>query len=239
MTPPEMKTLREALQKVLDVAKGDTTTTFMSIPARPDVDADLLLAAALDELEAARARIVVIDAVAEPAAKTSTRNDRFFAGPDDESFHATSPEEYLRDKFDGGVLDKALADAVDGVVVAEFRRRPVTPEWVSGRAELLLEAFDLAFADEYGGEDDDCYAVHRDGADNGAEAERELCAALARHVARNLRPWQCEEVSRRTYTRDEVAVILGSAARDAQPVARVAATIAPVEVTTFTKPEPR
>ena len=51
------KTLREALERIHRVASGVSDEAYMSIPADPKRDADLLLAAAIDELVALRARV--------------------------------------------------------------------------------------------------------------------------------------------------------------------------------------
>lgn len=48
-------TIRNALDRIHRRACGETTDTYMSIPADPERDADLILSAAIDELEAARA----------------------------------------------------------------------------------------------------------------------------------------------------------------------------------------
>jgi hypothetical protein len=53
-----MSTYREALARLHRVASGQSSEAYMSIPARPDVDADLLLIAALDELEQLRGEVV-------------------------------------------------------------------------------------------------------------------------------------------------------------------------------------
>lgn len=45
---------RDALGRITSAAFGSPDRSFASIPARPNVDADLLLSRALDELEAAR-----------------------------------------------------------------------------------------------------------------------------------------------------------------------------------------
>lgn len=150
--------------------------------------------------------------------------DIFFGGPDDENFHAKTPAEYIIDKFDGGVLDVALADIVDGVVVVEYRRRQVDHQWLELQAEHLLEAFDEQFSEEHG--DDDCTR----GDSDRAPFEVELVDLLRRHADRNLRVYWSEEVSRRTYTRDEVWAMLGE-----KPASEPAP--APVEVVTFKKPE--
>lgn len=50
--------LRAALSKMHARACGDTSKVYMSIPADATRDADLLLSAALDELEQARARLL-------------------------------------------------------------------------------------------------------------------------------------------------------------------------------------
>lgn len=46
--------LRKALSTMHARACGDDSKVYMSIPARPNEDADLLLSAALDELEELR-----------------------------------------------------------------------------------------------------------------------------------------------------------------------------------------
>lgn len=151
--------------------------------------------------------------------------DIFYGGPDDENFHAKTPEEYLIDKFDGGVLDVALADLIDGVEVVEYRRKQVDPQWLQHRADLLLEEFEQRFDEEYS-YDDTCVRGDAD----IATFNKELTDLLTRHVARNMRVYWCEEVSRRTYTRDEVWAVLGE-----KPASEPAH--APVEVVTFKKPE--
>lgn len=52
---PSIDTLRAALSKMHARACGDESKVYMSIPAEPARDADLLLSAALDELERLRA----------------------------------------------------------------------------------------------------------------------------------------------------------------------------------------
>lgn len=47
---PTEETLRKALQLIHHVAIGESTRAYMSIPADPKRDADLLLSAAIDEL---------------------------------------------------------------------------------------------------------------------------------------------------------------------------------------------
>jgi hypothetical protein len=47
----------EALAKLIRIAKGESREAFMSIPARPTEDADLVLASALAELDALRAEL--------------------------------------------------------------------------------------------------------------------------------------------------------------------------------------
>lgn len=49
--------LREALRRIHRRACGDTDRVYMSIPAEPNKDADLILAGAISELIEARARI--------------------------------------------------------------------------------------------------------------------------------------------------------------------------------------
>lgn len=48
--------IRHALQRIHHVAIGDSDRAYMSIPANPKEDADLILSAAIDELEQLRAR---------------------------------------------------------------------------------------------------------------------------------------------------------------------------------------
>ncbi len=47
---PDEQTLRKALQRIHHVAIGQSDSAYMSIPADPKRDADLLLSAAIDEL---------------------------------------------------------------------------------------------------------------------------------------------------------------------------------------------
>lgn len=54
MSQPEMAVIREALQRIHRVAIGESDRAYMSIPADPRRDADLILSAALDELEQRR-----------------------------------------------------------------------------------------------------------------------------------------------------------------------------------------
>jgi hypothetical protein len=55
VSKPTIEKLREALQRIHHVATTGSGA-YMSIPADPRNDADLLLSAALEELEAYRAR---------------------------------------------------------------------------------------------------------------------------------------------------------------------------------------
>ena len=58
MNPP-ISILRAALSKMHARACGDASMVYMSVPAEPNRDADLLLSAALDELEALRLQVEV------------------------------------------------------------------------------------------------------------------------------------------------------------------------------------
>lgn len=53
---PDEATLRKALQRIHHVATGQSDRAYMSIPADPKRDADLLLSAAIDELVELRRR---------------------------------------------------------------------------------------------------------------------------------------------------------------------------------------
>lgn len=57
--------LRAALSKMHKRACGDTSQVYMSVPADPERDADLMLSEALTELAALRAGKAVIDKFAE------------------------------------------------------------------------------------------------------------------------------------------------------------------------------
>lgn len=52
---PPIETIRKALQHIHHVAIGESDRAYMSIPADPKRDADLILVAAIDELDALRA----------------------------------------------------------------------------------------------------------------------------------------------------------------------------------------
>lgn len=132
-----------------------------------------------------------------------------YAGEHDETFWAKTPEDYLIDKFDGGVLDEGLAKHIDGVEVVQYQRRTVEQKWLADMANSLLDDFNERYSEEFGGEDDDCFQPE---ADDGPFREQ-LFKVLETHAARNLRPYQCEEVSRRTYTREEVRAILAEGCR--------------------------
>lgn len=125
-------------------------------------------------------------------------SDFFYSQESDVTFSATSPEQYLREGFEEVLPER-------DVVVVQWRRRAVDREWLEGQAELLLEQFGEWFADEYGGEDDDC--VKWSEADF-ASVEKDLAELLRAHADRNLRVFQCEEVSRRTYSPAEVRAIV-------------------------------
>jgi len=56
MSKPTISELRDALLKMHARATGDQSAVYMSVPADPRRDADLMLMAALEELEAYRAR---------------------------------------------------------------------------------------------------------------------------------------------------------------------------------------
>ncbi|PZR07103.1 MAG: hypothetical protein DI536_29030 [Archangium gephyra] len=72
---PDMKTLRDAFAKMHDRAMGDDSIVYMSIPPRPEVDADLLLHAALDELDAARKRLAVLEGITPELASATSEGE--------------------------------------------------------------------------------------------------------------------------------------------------------------------
>jgi hypothetical protein len=134
-----------------------------------------------------------------------------YGGPDDERYSATSPEEYLIELYDGD-LDRETED----VEVCTYRRRDISEDRMEDWAESVFESFEQWFSEEYGGDDDSYRPGHREQA--LADARAELAPVLRRLAARHLVVWQCEEVSRRTYTAAEVREIIGcpSAPRPSQ-----------------------
>ena len=135
-----------------------------------------------------------------------TQGERFYSDEHSGTFWAKTPEEFLVDKFDAGVLDVALASYVKGVEVVEYQRVVVSDQWLESATHQALDDFDESYADEFGGEDDDC---KKPGADEAPERE-ELFHLLKRYAAKHLRPFCCEAVSTRTYSREEVRAILAA-----------------------------
>lgn len=134
-------------------------------------------------------------------------NDTFYAAPHAEQMYCATPEEYLRDRFDGGVLDKALADAREGVVVVRYDRVKLPADYFAKEANWLLEAFESSMGAEFGGDDEDFDDIATVAYDR-KPLVKELGELLHKHMHGKVRPWICLETSRRTYTRDEVEAIL-------------------------------
>lgn len=65
MTALSIEQIRQALQHMHRYATGETTRPYMQIPANPQEDADLILSAAIDELEQLRGDGVLPDVAAE------------------------------------------------------------------------------------------------------------------------------------------------------------------------------
>lgn len=164
-----------------------------------------------------------------PSTEIEQPSPLFYGGPDDESFHATSPEEYLADLF-GAEHYAALEDAVrtrGDVEIVAYRRREVEPEYVRWFADSAWERFVEEFEEEFGG-DDSCFQPNPGGKPADAEA-RDLLAPIFERLARkHLVVWQCEEVSRRTWTVDEVRAALGFASTSSAPPASPAPAAVPV-----------
>lgn len=59
--------IRAAFMRVHDYAVRDSRSSYMSIPADPSGDADLIVCAAIDELGALRARVRELEAAAQQA----------------------------------------------------------------------------------------------------------------------------------------------------------------------------
>lgn len=57
MTAPSIEKIRQALQRMHRFATGETTRPYMQIPANPQEDADLILSAAITELEHRRGQV--------------------------------------------------------------------------------------------------------------------------------------------------------------------------------------
>jgi hypothetical protein len=75
LSPPAIEKIREALKRMHHKAIGEDDRAYMSIPADPERDADLILSAAIDELELLRKREADHDAA-------RVAMDRLFAGVD-------------------------------------------------------------------------------------------------------------------------------------------------------------
>lgn len=133
----------------------------------------------------------------------------FYGGPDDEAFSASSPEEYLQSLFEDDPRASfeelyEMARRRGDVEVCAYRRRQVEPEMIQWWANDAWDTFVEKFEEEFGG-DDSCL---RNGVDHSV-AKRMLAPVLERLAKRLLVVWQCEEVSRRTYSVNEVLAVLG------------------------------
>lgn len=67
MTTKTIKEIHDAFDKVHRRAMGETRDAYMSIPARPDVDADLIVTSAIDELAALRTQVETLTAERDEA----------------------------------------------------------------------------------------------------------------------------------------------------------------------------
>lgn len=101
-------------------------------------------------------------------------------------------EAWVRERFPGGMK------------VYGHRRNLVDPDWLTGQAEWLAEAFGEHLGDEYGDPDGNYDML-------SAEQEAALAAAIARALEElrpKLEPWQCERVVTVTIPLDELLALL-------------------------------
>jgi hypothetical protein len=126
-----------------------------------------------------------------------------YGGAYDESFSAKTPEEYLLEVTDFGTLDRSSKP----IEVVGYRRLEVSERWITSAAERLFESFVESFDDEFGG-DDTCFAL-KDSEE--APAVARVRDALAIAIKEHATVWACEEVSRRTWSPDEIVSVLVAA----------------------------
>jgi hypothetical protein len=146
----------------------------------------------------------------------------FFGGPDDESYTETEPEDYILRLYEENDLE------LGEVEVAEFKRKDVSETWLRNEAGSLAEHFTEDFDEEHGGEDG-CF---KDAAVEALEALEALLLPILRDIAaQHAVVWQCEQVGTRTWTKEEVAKVVGDLARPPKSLERV-------EVVAFPKRAP-
>jgi len=121
------KTLREALERIHRVASGVSDEAYMSIPADPKRDADLLLSAAIDELVALRERVKELEAEASGSDRLIGRQGSLLTAAVN-VLRGAPPEDTLWSHHDVADLARQW---VDRTHLSEFE----TASW-KARAEL-------------------------------------------------------------------------------------------------------
>jgi len=134
-----------------------------------------------------------------------TRAVSYYAGPEDGEFFSCTPEEYLESLFEDVPDDELEAEVRKGgdvvvVVVVEYRPWEMQSEWVRSVAGevwcYVVEEFDAEFGSTHNADE------------SVRDAVETLAPVIERLVSRHLCPYWCDEVSRRTWTVDEVLAVV-------------------------------
>lgn len=129
--------------------------------------------------------------------KTKSSDPYFFGGPDDESYTAKTPEEYLENVYSPHNVPP------EGIEVDCYKRKDVTPEWCKSQASFLFNQFQESFEEEFAC--DDPVGIE-DAEDDFVKATAKLLQRLAKKHAR---VYQCEFYSSYLYTPNEIRELLG------------------------------
>lgn len=131
----DIKKLREALSKMHARACDDTSQVYMSIPADPQRDADLLLSAALDELEELRSKHAALEA------EERRRTERILAfGEAAQKLLGGDLGDWRQVRFDG-VLSK-LNEKLNELTEARRKLEEASRTVTTGATPLLVMAID-------------------------------------------------------------------------------------------------
>lgn len=123
-----------------------------------------------------------------------------YGGPEDESFSAKSPEEYIRKAYsEGGDAEPS------SFVVATYKRDTASPEWVREAAEMMVRDFVEHF--------DERFALdNTTGIDSPQDLKvliATLTGVLQTYIKATAAIQTCERVTTRTYSSEEIKDIIG------------------------------
>lgn len=148
-------------------------------------------------------RDVLVAETKEDVFKTA----KFFTADDgEERLTHTDPEDAIREHWDGtGADEEGLEEYLQQYAPLEiyaFNPRVIDAKFEHAVALGLVDALVEPFAEEFGGEDHECFEKEDE------EEMLKLLLPVVRLAAARCDVWACEQVAKREYSADELREIL-------------------------------